>query len=110
MKGNFRNAASADILLVDPAGQYFSLVLNKGNGTYYDEIIYGMNDGTRDILCGDLNGDRLTDLLFVSVDRRQDRYSLELTNFADRERRGIAPRCGTPALRCFGDRYEQRRA
>jgi hypothetical protein len=69
MKGNFRTVSSADILLSDPAVPYFSLVLNKGNGQYYDEIIYGLKEGTRDILCGDLNGDRLTDLLFVSVDR-----------------------------------------
>ncbi len=61
---NFRSARSADLVLYDPYEKIFSLVLNKADGQFYDEIIYGMSSEVQEIIFGDLNGDKLTDILF----------------------------------------------
>ncbi|MFZ4619711.1 MAG: FG-GAP repeat domain-containing protein [Bacteroidota bacterium] len=66
VKTNFRSATAADLLISDVGSQLFSLVLNKNDGNFYDEIIYGIKQGTKTLLCGDLNGDRLSDVMFLS--------------------------------------------
>ncbi len=63
---NFTGVQSADLLLFNLNEKIFSTILNKGNGSFYDEIIYGLKEGTQQIICGDLNGDRMSDLLCIS--------------------------------------------
>ncbi len=67
VKANFRSASSADLVIADAGAQLFSLILNKNDGNFYDEIIYGLKQGTRTVLCGDLNGDKLSDMMLLSA-------------------------------------------
>jgi hypothetical protein len=73
-RGSFQNNGAKDILLVDGRSNIFSLFLNKSNGTFYDEIVFGTDPASTDVLLGDMNGDGLSDV--VQFDRHITEYSV----------------------------------
>lgn len=52
-----------DLFIYDNAQNTVSLMMNKGDGTFYDEIVYGNGGPVALVLAGDLNGDDANDLL-----------------------------------------------
>ncbi len=55
----------SDILSVDDKGGTFSIFSNVGDGTFYDDIVFGCTSDTRSTLVGDLDNDGWNDVLVV---------------------------------------------
>jgi hypothetical protein len=56
---------SSDIVAVDDRGGTFSIFSNEGDGTFYDDVVFGCTSDARTTLIGDLDNDGWNDVLVV---------------------------------------------
>jgi len=56
---------SSDIVAVDDKGGTFSIFSNQGDGTFYDDIVFGCTSNARSTLIGDFDNDGWNDILVV---------------------------------------------
>ncbi|MFA6467510.1 MAG: VCBS repeat-containing protein [Bacteroidota bacterium] len=73
-QGSFSRLQSRDIVIYKNAENIFSLLLNRSNGTFYDEIVFGSALPAPELLAGDLNGDGMDDIMLV--DGVNKKYSI----------------------------------
>lgn len=62
------------LLLIGATNNDFSLLVNKGNGTFYDEIVFGMPYTANYLVVGDMDGDGHSDIL--CFDESSGRYTI----------------------------------
>ena len=70
----FQEHGSPNLLLTSASNNDFSLLMNKGNGTFYDEIVFGMPYESNRIIPCDINGDGRTDI--VCFDDSSNHYTV----------------------------------
>ncbi len=56
---------SSDIIATDDRGGTFSIFSNQGDGTFYDDVVFGCTSNARTTLIGDLGKDGWNDVLVV---------------------------------------------
>lgn len=71
---SFSHSTAADIILVSQTRKQFSLLLNKGNGTYFDEIVFGIPYRRSRLVCEDINTDGYADMMCIDAD--SSRYAI----------------------------------
>ena len=64
-QGSFSRLLFRDIVIHQNAQNTFSVLLNRTDGTFYDEIVYGSPLPSAELLTGDLNGDGADDILLI---------------------------------------------
>jgi len=67
--GAIQSPTTIDIIGGNIERNLFSLFLNRGDGSFYDEIIYGVDSTVSRVLIGDINGDGLSDALLIGDSR-----------------------------------------
>ncbi|MEW5799629.1 MAG: VCBS repeat-containing protein [Bacteroidota bacterium] len=70
----FTKGSVPDILLSNTDTQQFSVLLNKQDGTFYDEIVFGIPYLRYSIFSEDINGDGFTDV--ICFDKDSSRYRI----------------------------------
>lgn len=75
----FAKNAAPGILLSSAAAQQFSVLVNKSDGTFYDEIIFGIPYRRSSIYSEDMNGDGFNDV--VCFDADSSRYMIYWNHF-----------------------------
>ncbi len=66
--GTFRTGTSTDLFVHGAPSDGVSIVINKGEGFFYDEIPFGTVPAASHVQRGDLNGDGLDDVLVMTGD------------------------------------------
>ncbi|MDP1675363.1 MAG: VCBS repeat-containing protein [Bacteroidota bacterium] len=62
---SFNTIGSDDILLNSNSTDVMSILINSGNGIFYDEIIFGKNHQASEAISGDINADGLADVIVI---------------------------------------------
>lgn len=74
IRTSFTGKLKPDILLIHNGAPQFSLLLNKENGSFYDEIVFGIPYKKYTLASEDINSDGLTDI--ICFDSDSARYSV----------------------------------
>lgn len=61
---------SPDVVAVDDLGGTFSVFSNQGDGTFYDDVVFGCTSDNRITLVGDIDGDGWNDVLVIDPSQR----------------------------------------
>jgi len=56
---------SSDIVAIDDQGGMFSIFSNQGDGTFYDDVVFGCTSNNRSTLIGDFDNDGWNDVLVI---------------------------------------------
>lgn len=65
---SFSHSSAIDIVLVGESGKQFSLYLNRGNGSFFDEIVFGIPYRRSRLIYGDINADGYPDMMCIDAD------------------------------------------
>ncbi|MBI2428693.1 MAG: VCBS repeat-containing protein [Ignavibacteriales bacterium] len=74
IRTSFTGDGRPDILLISNGMPQFSLMLNRGNGSFYEEIVFGIPYAHYSIASSDVNSDGLTDI--ICFDSDSARYTI----------------------------------
>ncbi|MDD8016792.1 MAG: VCBS repeat-containing protein [Bacteroidota bacterium] len=61
---------SKDIISENIFSDGFSIFLNRGAGSFYEEIVYGIDSTASNLLYGDINGDGFADALILKASQK----------------------------------------
>jgi hypothetical protein len=86
MSASISSHLSPDIIAVDDVGGTFSVFSNQGDGTFYDDVVFGCTSGNRITLVGDIDNDGWNDVLVIDPAQRM------MTCFWNARRKLAAPR------------------
>jgi hypothetical protein len=64
--GSYSSSRSGELLIYDNDLNTISLLLNRTDGTFYDEIVFGTGKKIMDIISGDMNGDGAHEVVMIS--------------------------------------------
>ena len=70
VSASISSRTSTDIVAVDDKGGTFSIFSNQGDGTFYDDVVFGCTSDARTTLIGDLDNDGWNDVLVVDPGNR----------------------------------------
>lgn len=71
---SFASPRSSDLLIYTNTANTMSLLLNRTDGTFYDEIVFGTGNKPATVLAGDVNGDGESEV--ITFDAASKRYSI----------------------------------
>jgi len=60
----------SDVMVFDNSKRSLSLLINRGDGTFYDEIVYGADADRPDLIITDMNGDGRRDAVIIAAAER----------------------------------------
>lgn len=67
----FQGVQSKDLMIRSSDQSVISLLLNRSDGTFYDEVIFGISNPHSEILSGDLNGDGVDDVMTIDTVKKE---------------------------------------
>ena len=65
MSASISTRLSSDIVAIDEKGGTFSIFSNQGDGTFYDDVVFGCTSNPRSTLIGDFDNDGWNDVMVI---------------------------------------------